>query len=391
AAWVRIYDWDQLSSIEVWSPTVSYANSVGKLVEYNGQIFRAFEAWPTLGQSPVAQPAAWQRILRWEETLGPILWTPGMHPAGKLFRAPAGYAFEYYVTARMPYTAGNPLTSAEYRGVSLYSPTQTYALIEYNTWDAALRYFCYTEENGQTVFWRRVGANTVVGQAPSDASAVWQRIMFECTENMVVTTVAGKNAIWTRNPSALSPIREPSISHNDWTRFVVAVANTVVFVQSSSGTQVYQKTIPGASTGQPGVSSDWQRLDYATGRNYAYTTGAAGISFWYSATQSATYPGGPAWTLLNANTNTVPDYVYIDNNGTISYMHTVGAVWRVLANAWTGTQPNMVYFWNAGNNYAIGDIVVYGTTLTNMYRYFTLTAAVRGANPMEDLSWQEIR
>lgn len=423
-AWMLIHEWKQMANVQRWSPDILYGNDfVGLIVEHNGQTFEKLDGWADMGIEPQAQPMVWRRILRWSESLRPAEHMPGDHPANRIFRLTNGGSERFFATAQPvfswfqePIDIANPY----YRPVEAWNPEQEYSVLGYDVWTVSRRYHAYTiDENGNRIFWvlqnsPTGNSGTVTGEIPNgdphdfiaddSASPYWRQIRFINREHVTSTIVGGNLVIWDRNPAKpiddTNPIREPSALHNDWIRRTTYVSVLAVHTNYNGEVTLWQRTGEGATSQEPGFGNDWMPVAFRTGIEYVYTVNASGnISFWYSPTQSSSRPGSAGWINLDLPAVEMPDYIYVADGERVTYFVTDrGERWFALSPAWIGGSNQMQYRWNENNDYRSGDIVVFGITTTNTYRYFKMRAYVNttyatGLSPMSPqgrLFWEPI-
>jgi len=109
----------------------------------------------------------------------------------------------------------------------------------------------------------------------------------------------------------------------------------------------------------------------------------------------------PNWELLkNDYLASVPEFFYLITDGQVVYFERrANNSWRQLSNAWTGRFDRMINHWIPHNSYQNGDIVVYGITGTNTYRYFRMrngvdagqTAGIPPFSLAGSIYWEPIR
>jgi hypothetical protein len=409
--WLRVQNWNDASGVPFFDTNVNYATRpLGTLVRHmiSGELL-VFELIRTTGNFPAQpqdDPTYWRRVLKWSETQVPAEWTPGVFPAGRFFRFthPNLITVDYYATMEttrnnQSITTGGPSGNAQstFSRVQQWNPTQLYIMPAINN-AATERYHCWTDEpDGTRAFWVRIGTAGGVGggisgaaNRPTDDHPLWRRHVFTCQENIIISEVAGHPAIWRRTP--LSQVTNPSGSANpspsmlfdDWTRVVAGVTERYVFTVYDEIVTLWETGVFGTEQ-EPGRGTDWTMVDFRTGREFVLTENAVGMkSFWRSATQSSTRPapGSSVWQMLNQETQHDARFVYMARGGTVVYLDTESdSGWLELSNAWIGgTYDTMFYHFSVNNIYQPGDIVVFGSTLTDTYRYFRFRA---GANPIQ--------
>jgi|GEM_PF-2366639 len=449
--WVEVNNWNDASSVRFWSATINYAVTpfgIGTLVRHsvNGEmlLFELYDVTGGLspGMQPQNRPENWRRILRWSETVSPPIYSiPSSgrpHPAGSFFKWVTGAHVSYFVALQT--ITGSPeipnpsdITSNQarrhFRIVERWNPNTRYhsfltevGLIQNNL---PFRGHAYTiDVMGRMAFWtaRRgsgpgaplaIGARDPLLCDPSDPNRFWDRVEFINTENMVVTEIAGTLRLWQRNPAAPSPIGAPTLANDDWTLLDLdAVSDRFVYTRNYYDTITLwdRGTTAGSTFDIPGHDPIWNRLDYNTGLQFVYTANSANIrTFWFSPFGSTFFPGqgtptvNPSfegevdeWRLVALQMEFDISSILRIESDEVIYFDTSGEHgWVELASATALGTNRAVYHWRNTNPYTNGAIVAYGTTATNMFRFFRLAASegqvVIGAPPMVDTRWIPIR
>jgi hypothetical protein len=309
-----------------------------------------------------------------------------------------------------------------FRIVERWNPNQAYLALstaqnnQIN--NAGTRFHCYTmDAAGRMTFWIALANNTNIDPLEDDGTN-WQRVEFVCRENIIITEIDGVLRIWDRvvsySPNS-PPIGAPTMANtNEWRlRDLGTVTQRYVYTTAYTGIiTLWDKSNGLGTMAIPGVGNTWSRLDYDTGIEYVYTENAAGVkTFWHSPQRSSLYPGrGTAmanpsnaadtveWKLLYEQVFTELSFVLrVDTLGQMVYFDTTGEYgWFEIICAWIGNESGtLTYHWSETNFYVNGDIVVYGTTETNVYRHFILDIpagqTMVGGRPMSDSAWREIR
>ncbi|MCL2862093.1 MAG: hypothetical protein FWE22_06755 [Firmicutes bacterium] len=415
AAWTEVFNFDGLTTVQPWSPTTTYDGEwAGRLVEYQGFIFQV-TGHSGIGITPLQAPDHFRRILTWEETQRPIpLSGPlsGVHTATRLFevlhRPNPGY-FALVINAWAGYNPTNFDTSPRFRRVERFDPNQTYHQVGHNTWNTALRYHAYTidEETNEKIFWEAFNAPSsgITGYAPSDESPHWRRFVFDASgEELIITTVNNRPVVWERNFAPGVIPSQPSILNPEWTRRIFPVDNDYVYTIYNGARTLWRRNGTGSTNEIPGAGSDWTHIPFRTGIPFVYTVNSVGIHmFWHSPSQSNTHPalGNLYWNLLGEALHTsVPDFFYMISDGEVFYFEqSAYGPWMRHRNAWHGkVGTQMVNYWYRHNFYNSGDIVVYGTTLHNLNRFFRMREGVNarlavGISPMSNAGmafWEAI-
>jgi hypothetical protein len=440
-AWTEIRNWNGLTGVQRWNPNtrydighpllttfVSYNVSTDPNVE-DWQIYQRTANWGAQTNNPPNSPDSgplWRRILRWSETQGPSLWSPGAYPTNRVFTDTSG---NYWASVQPTSTFAVLAANAHYRPVPLWTEQQEFTVIGGGPWSVfTRRYHCYTlDSSGNPMFWyldnlagnppgtsTSGGVTTVSGTGqivtnPNNyidnpaSSPHWRLITFECTEDMVVTVVEGEFRVWERQPTANSPIQEPHNARpHDWLPRVFGTSASVSYT-ISDGRILFWDNILGATTVQePGLPlaghpHHWAPFTtYRTGVNYTYTYIAGILQFWHSPVQSPVQPSLNVpllWTNITPNNNStpIPQYILIDYGSSMHFFDTSRpSGWIELGSAWIGGfQNTIVHHFSTESTYVTGDIVVQGTTLTNLYRYFRLSSngIWQPIDPFNPLYW----
>ena len=210
--------------------------------------------------------------------------------------------------------------------------------------------------------------------------------------------------VWERNtPAGVAP-REPSLLNPDWSRRIFPVSNAYVYTIHEGARTLWRKTVDGATTEVPGTGNIWTHLPFRTQFSFVYTVNSVGINmFWYSPSQTNANPalGSADWVLLGEALHTsVPEFFFMTNGNEIFYFEqTPYGPWTRHRNAWHGQIGNvMINYWYQHNHYQPGDIVVYGTTLHHLNRFFRMRQGVNtrlavGISPMSSAGmvfWEPI-
>ena len=415
-AWTEVHNYDHLSGIKPWDSGVTYTMTTHPsiLVEHQGMIFQLTGHSP-MGTEPQSEGSHWRRIMTWAETQRPTPFRLGDSMAGmyqpvRIFEVSGIANPGYYALIGLYWASAtpNPATSDRFRRVDEWSPSRTYTS-NHSPWGGGYAHvYTIDEATGQRIFWQATSL-AVSGAAnyPHDGSPHWSRFVFDTSGlDLVVTTVGGRPVVWDRNPSAACSPRPPSIMNNDWIRRAFPVTNPYVFTNYNGTITLWRNT----NTAAPGNANlpggdGWTLIPFRTGIEFVYTVNEAGIPhFWRSPTQSSTAPSmsNPAWTLLRYELFAqVPEVFFMfDDMGRVTHFEQRDdGTWLKLSNAWIGSFGVMVNRWNAHNNYRLGDIVVYGTTLTNTYRYFriregtnaSLATGVSPMSPAGNVFWEPVR
>jgi len=420
-AWRRVNDWNEISGIQDWSPAVFYDANIygGTIVKYTnpqGGISyhrRGSDVVP-IGQAPpnAPQPWMWTRIMTWEETSKPLAWSTRDYNGWQIVQGTNG---NYYVHVHGYTDPGNSAlpagnTNDRWRIVPLWTQgTAQQYFVQSNAgngnWGSSNLYFTYTMQDGVPTFWRALQNQTSSQIAPPDSTSTgnthWQRYDFPCHENMVVTRVGDEDIIWRKITTSIYPGAPSTENRQHWERHTISVSDTFVVTIAPNGYVSLWQRSGGATIVPPGqTGGPWTSVNYRTGisDNTVYIMTGLGQRFYRSTTQSSRYPGGEGWVELNPTPTQPGNFVYSVTDGVVSYYQTnlLGGI-RKLSPAWIGGGSAMIYHFQTENTYTPGDIVVYGSTLTNTYRYFQMRTGVNGAiakgkSPMSDGKefWQPI-
>ena len=415
-AWLLVQNWHELMQVKNWRADVLYGNDfVGLVVESNGRFFEKLPGWADLGTPPDQQPMVWRRILSWNESIAPLSHEgPGVYAENSVFRFIVNDNEYFFASIQnVPsWFQGSVQTPSEFfRPIEEWNSKQIYTVFGHGIWDEEFgrRYHTYTfDDDGNRIFWVLRGSSagasgTVIGEHPEE-SPFWERIEFFNRESSFVMHVDGVPLIWNRNPNIPldNYIRQPSVLHDDWIRREKIISDEFVYTIYGDGMfGLWRRNGTGLSAQEPGIGSEWIFEDFKTGFEFVYTVNAAGIiTFWRSPTQSATMPGGSEWIRYSPPISKESDVVYFEVDGQPFYYSTDrGDSLFHLSTAWVGGSNKIQYYWDANNEYQVGDVVVFGETRVNTYRYFRLRPGfspenTRGISPMSPLGrqmWQPLR
>jgi len=415
-AWLLIQNWRELTEVQTWRPYILYGNGfVGLVVEHNGQFFEKLDGWASLGMSPSEQPMVWRRVLTWNESIAPLNHQGSdVYEANTIFRSTVDGAEHFFVSIQdVPagFQGSVSMESEFFRPVEEWDSEQVYTVFGHAIWDVGFnrRYHAYTlDEHNNRIFWVLRDSptgitGTVFGIHPEN-SPFWEQVEFFSHENVVTTFMSGAPVIWSRNPNIPlgAYIRAPSVLHNDWIRRETMVSDEFVYtIDDDNIFDLWRRISPDPSQQEPGAGNDWERESFKTGIEFMYTVNEAGVvTFWHSPTQSSTPPGGSGWTVYSPPIMKQAEIVYFELDDEILYFATNrGDNLFHLSTAWIGGSEIIRYHWNVNNEYQEGDVVVFGTTQLNTYRYFRLRPGIlpgntRGISPMSHLGrqiWQPLR
>lgn len=412
-AWQSVADWHDLIGVAPWNNALrGTTGNTGVIVEYNGNIFRLMGTWIP-DATPPNGAAHWERILRWEETQTPAAWGPANWPRGSLVTQNE----QYFITVEEMGTWYNPAdlnTSPRVRRINPWDESQIYIPFANLTWGGGIAH-AYTIENDEMIFWEFIGTGPISGERPG-LSPMWQQFEFLTTQNIVITEIAGRLAIWDRAASAVNELAPgaPSITNPNWVRRLMPVQNLFAFTKNGNGlTTLWRNNMTAGNISQPGTDASWTQIYFPTGRHYVSTVNEVGIyQFWYSPMQSNTPPSpvSPHWQMLRYELfSEVPNFFYMEASGgqVVYFEVNPRSAWQQVKNAWIGGNEvaaitggnTMINHWLPQNSFVDFEIVVYEDTLTNTFRYFrlrdnvdvTFASGISPFSPEGNLFWQPIR
>ncbi|MCL2256274.1 MAG: hypothetical protein FWC11_05395 [Firmicutes bacterium] len=413
-AWTEVFNFDELTAVIPWSATTTYdASWLGRLIEYQGFIFQSV-GHSAAGITPLQNPSHFRRILTWQETQSPIVFTgslAGVHTATRIFDVRHIDNPGFFALISDAYATHNPPnfdTHGWWRRVESFDPNRVYHQFTSNTWNVERRYHVYTfSENGERIFWEvaQAPASGIVGIEPNDNSPHWRRFVFDTSnEELIVTSVNNRPVVWERNTPAGVVPREPSVLNPDWSRRVFPVSDSFVYTINNGSRTLWSRDTLGETSEIPGFGDVWTHRPFRTGISFVYTVNSVGIHmFWHSSEQSNAHPSisSADWQLLGEALHlSVPAFFFMVNDGEVFYFEqNPYGPWRRHQNAWHGkVGTEMLNYWYQHNSYQPGDIVVYGTTATNLNRFFRMREGINtrlavGISPMSNAGrafWEAI-
>lgn len=403
SGWQPVIDFASINGVAEFEPRPYMMPAV---IKHNGVIYELVQDMPHYQgdrEPGIGNSSAqfWRTVNMWADSFlpGPIL-------AG--FQKPTNTFYFYnggfYITiaGEAQPSATDPNDLRNFRAVNEYNPTTRYYHNGANNFrdDQNLRQYssaCFVieEDGSRSFYYRQNGAGIyddyVVDIDPREHPNHWQKKEFYNTDNMTVTVLNGQETLWVRNPIyAAVPFtntQSPSMLSDYWTRYVRDTDAPYVYVRDVNNANItlWRRTSVGPTSSRPG-EADWEQVIYPTGYNYVRTEGNDEIRVWYSATQSSLVPGLNVgdWQLMNAPTGNIDFASYVINAGNVIYYQMINGHPSVVNNAWIGPGDIMNYHYDAHTTYASGDVVVFGVTATNMYRYFRYIGAApsMGVEPM---------